>query len=80
MLRRGNNVAANARRIVHVDPTRNVAKEGPHLRDTIEVVVEPDGVRVGSDAEYAQAEEFGDSPKHGGIHSFLRASLNSAGR
>ena len=80
MRRRAASVAAASRRVVHVDPKRNVAKDGPHLRDTIYAKQVGNEWRVGSDAEYAEAEEFGDSPKHGGQHSFLRAVIHVAGR
>ena len=80
MGRRARNTQAASKRVVHVDPKRNVAKYGPHLRDTIYAKQVGNEWRVGSDAEYAQAEEFGESPKHGGQHSFLRAAMNAAGR
>lgn len=76
--RRAHKVHDLSKRLVHVDPTRDVAKEGPHLRDTIYVRRVGNEWHVGSDKEYAQAEEFGDSPKHGGAHSFLRRALPAA--
>lgn len=76
--RRAAKVFTTSKRIVHVDHDRNMAKEGPHLRDTIFLTQDGTEWHVGSDARHALIEEFGDSPKHGGKHSYLRAALDAA--
>jgi hypothetical protein len=78
--RRAAAVLATSKRIVHVDPDRDVAKDGPHLRDTLYLRQDGTEWHVGSDARHALPEEFGTSPRHGGQHSFLRAALDAARR
>lgn len=68
--RRAKNVHALSQRLVHV--------ESGDLKRSLYVRRVGNTWHVGSDKEYAQAEEFGDSPKHGGVHSFLRRALPAA--